>query len=60
MCAGENCEGWHGPVTQRTRPVPVKSYGRLVISPQLSRCGGQQLELPFNRDGWTEIPIQRL
>ena len=42
-------EGWHGPVLQRTRPVPVKYYGRLQPGHQ-----------GFSRDGWTEIPIQRI
>ena len=54
--AREVTEGWHGPVLQRTRPVPVKFYGRLEVA---SSCYGDQQGF-FNRDGWTEIPIQRI
>ena len=55
-------EGWHGPVLQRTRAVPVKGYGQLQVSTstspgQLQGAGRDQF---FSRDGWTEIPIQRI
>ena len=52
-------EGWHGPVRQRTRAVPVKYYGRLQVpvSSDGQQAGQDQF---FRRDGWTEIPIQRI
>ena len=65
-CSGDGLtetEGWqwHGPVTQRTRPVPLKYYGRLQVS-SCSDSEGQQAgkDQFFRRDGWTEIPIQRI
>ena len=51
-------EGWHGPVLQRTRPVPVKYYGHLQLSTSHREKPGQ--DQFFSRDGWTEIPIQRI
>ena len=51
-------EGWHGPVLQRTRAVPVRCYGRIQVS--TSQPAQVRSDQFFNRDGWTEIPIQRI
>merc|ERR1711936_98792 len=69
----EDYDGWHGPVLERTRPVPNKCFGKLELS-----CDMQPSELKntidYNnkedviknifeenkRTGWIPIPIQRL
>ena len=62
-------DGWYGPVLQRTRAAPRKCFGKLEISPMIEspQHPKPQIQTNINRessfnkkDGWIEIPIQRL
>jgi len=69
----EDYDGWHGPVLERTRPVPNKCFGKLEISCDMQpsevkntiNCNSKEdiIKNIFEenkRTGWIPIPIQRL